>query len=340
MDSVLGHGEPRRVVIVAYEGVQSLDVVGPAEVFSGASRLARASGRDVPYSVEVVAHGGGVVRAGSGIRLEPDCSTRACRGPIDTLVVAGGMGADQAAEDASLVRWVGAAAGRSRRVASVCTGAFVLAAAGLLDGRRATTHWASCDELSRRHPKVEVDPDSIYVRDGELWTSAGVTSGMDLALAMVEEDVGHEAVLEVARWLVVFVQRPGGQSQFSSHLSAQRADREPLRELQSWIADNLDADLRVEALAERAHMSPRNFARAFRREVGLTPAAYVEAVRVERAKQRLERGSAPVESVARDCGFGTAETMRRAFGRRVGVAPADYRARFRRLPEPAGARRT
>jgi transcriptional regulator GlxA family with amidase domain len=324
-----GNDQPRRVVILAYEDVQSLDVTGPAEVFSGASRLREAESGTQPYTVEIVTPGGGPVRASSGIQLHPDRSTAGCRGPIDTLVVAGGSGVRWAVEDPALVRWVKSAAGRSRRVASVCSGAFLLAAGGLLDGRRATTHWASCEELGRRHPEVEVEPDAIYVRDGELWTSAGVTTGMDLALAMVEEDLGHEVALEIARWLVVFVQRPGGQSQFSSHLSAQRAEREPLRELQAWIADNLDQDLRVEALAERAHMSPRNFARAFRREVGLTPGAYVEAVRIERAKQRLERGLDPVEAVARECGFGTAETMRRAFGRRVGVAPSAYRARFR-----------
>lgn len=324
-------------MILAYEGVQSLDVTGPAEVFSGASLLHAAESGAAPYTVEVVTPDGDTVRASSGIQLRPDRSTAGTRGPIDTLVVAGGSGVRRAVEDAALVRWVGAAAGRSRRVASVCSGSFLLAAAGLLDGRRATTHWASCEALSRRHPEIEVDPDAIYVRDGELWTSAGVTTGMDLALAMVEEDLGHETALEIARWLVIFVQRPGGQSQFSSHLSAQRAEREPLRDLQAWIADNLDQDLRVEALAERAHMSPRNFARAFRREVGLTPGAYVEAVRIERAKQRLERGVDPVEAVALDCGFGTAETMRRAFGRRVGVAPSAYRARFRRQPEPAAA---
>lgn len=329
------HDGPRRIVIVAYEGAQGLDVTGPAEVFSIASRLALARGSEAPYAVEVVAPRGGVMRSSGGIPLAADRSIRGCRGPIDTLVVAGGAGIQHAAEDASLVRWVAAAAGRSRRVASVCTGAFLLAAAGLLDGHRATTHWAACDELQQRYPEVEVEPDSIYVRDGELWTSAGVTTGMDLALAIVEEDLGQEAALEVARWLVIFVQRPGGQSQFSSHLRTQRAERQPLRDLQAWIADNLGADLRVETLAERAHMSPRNFARAFRREVGLTPGAYVEAVRIERAKQRLERGAAPVESIARDCGFGTPETMRRAFGRTLGVAPADYRARFRRRPEPA-----
>jgi transcriptional regulator GlxA family with amidase domain len=323
------HKATRRIVILAFEDAQSLDVVGPAEVFAGTSWLA---GTDPPYAVEIVTPSGEQIRTSGGIQLAPDRSTAACRGPIDTLIVAGGVGAHAAAEDAELLRWIKAAAARSRRVASVCVGAFVLAAAGLLEGRRATTHWSSSEELGRRYPGTDVEADAIYVRDGEVWTSAGVTAGMDLALAMVEEDLGQEAALEIARWLVVFVQRPGGQSQFSSHLSAQRAEREPLRELQAWIADNLGADLRVEALAERAHMSPRNFARAFHREVGLTPGAYVAAVRIERAKQRLERSAEPIEQIAGACGFGTAETMRRAFARRVGVAPSAYRARFRRAP--------
>lgn len=320
---------PRRIVVLAFEGVQSLDVIGPAEVFASASRLAEVAGRERPYEVEVVTAGGATVRSSGGIQIAPDRSTGGCRGAIDTLIVAGGVGAREAANDAALLRWTKRAAERSRRVSSVCVGAFILAAAGLLDGRRATTHWASCADLGQLHPEVEVEPDSIFVRDGALWTSAGVTAGMDLALAMVEDDLGQEAALEVARWLVIFVQRPGGQSQFSSHLSAQRAEREPLRELQAWIADHLDADLRVEALADRTHMSPRNFARAFRREVGLTPGAYVEAVRIERAKQRLERGAEPVEQVARACGFGTAETMRRTFLRLVRTSPTEYRRRFR-----------
>jgi transcriptional regulator GlxA family with amidase domain len=215
-------------------------------------------------------------------------------------------------------------------VSSVCTGAFLLAAAGLLDGRRATTHWAWCGELARQHPGVEVDPRPIFVRDDELWTSAGVTAGIDLALAMVEDDLGPDVARQVARWLVVFVQRPGGQAQFSAHLESVPATRAPLRELQSWIAGHLDEDLRVETLASRAAMSTRNFARAFRRETGTTPAAYVEAIRVEAARQRLERSPEPVEQVAARTGFGTPETMRRAFARRVGIPPAEYRARFTR----------
>jgi transcriptional regulator GlxA family with amidase domain len=213
----------------------------------------------------------------------------------------------------------------------VCNGAFVLAAAGLLAGRRATTHWAACAELQRRHPDVALEPDSIFVSDGGVYTSAGVTAGMDLSLALVEEDLGRRAALEVARWLVLFLKRPGGQSQFSTQLAAQVAEREPLRELQAWIADHLDADLSVPALAERACMSPRNFARTFRREVGMTPGAYVEASRVEAARIALDGTQEPIDAVARRCGFGTIETMRRAFHRRLGVGPGGYRDRFRGL---------
>ncbi|MGA8803441.1 MAG: helix-turn-helix domain-containing protein, partial [Solirubrobacterales bacterium] len=235
---------------------------------------------------------------------------------------------------ADLIRWIRSAARRSRRVTSVCSGSFLLARAGLLEGKTVTTHWASTAELARRHPELKVDPKPIFVRDGDVWTSAGVTSGMDLSLALVEEDLGRKIAMEVARWLVLFLQRPGGQAQFSSHLQTQLAERRPLRELQSWIADNLDADLRVESLAERASMSGRNFARFFRRETGMTPAAYVEVLRVERARQLLEEASDPVELVAAQCGFGTPETMRRAFARRVGSTPAEYRSRFRRNPTP------
>ncbi len=318
--------EARRVVIVAFDGVQPLDVVGPAEVFATASELAPGS-----YAVQVVARSSGPLYTRTrAYGIAPTITTERCRGRIDTLIAAGGVGVRTAATDQVLVDWVSAAARRSRRVASVCTGAFLLAAAGLLDGRRATTHWAWCRELARQHPAVDVDPKPIFVRDEAVWTSAGVTSGVDLALALVEEDLGPEIARQVARWLVVFVQRPGGQAQFSAHLESMPAERSSLRELQAWIADNLTGDLRVETLAARAAMSPRNFARAFRRETGITPAVYVETLRVEAARQRLERSHEPVEVVAERTGFGTPETMRRAFARRVGVPPAEYRSRFTR----------
>jgi transcriptional regulator GlxA family with amidase domain len=313
---------PRRIVILAFQGVQPLDVIGPAEVFSTAARLESST-----YSVEVVARASGPLGSTS-VGLVAERALRNCRGPIDTLIVAGGPGVRDAARDAGTVSWVRGAAERSRRVCSVCTGAFLLAEAGLLDGRRATTHWAGCDRLAARYAGVTVERDPIFVRDGEIYTSAGVTAGMDLALALVEDDLGRRTALEVARWLVLFVKRPGGQSQFSTQLAAQVADREPLRELQEWIAGNLGADLSVPALAECAHMSERNFARAFRRELGLTPAAYVEVARVESARMALESAGTPVEAVAEQAGFGTVETMRRAFHRRLGVGPAEYRARF------------
>lgn len=326
---MVSKSKARRVVILAFPGVQPLDVIGPSEVFAGADTL---SGGDA-YSVEVVARDASPIAVrGGGYSLLPKLTTAGCRGPIDTLVIAGGLGVREAEKDVELIRWVRSAARRSRRVTSVCSGSFLLARAGLLEGKTVTTHWASTEELARLHPELKVDPNPIFVRDGDVWTSAGVTSGMDLSLALVEEDLGREIAVEIARWLVLFLQRPGGQAQFSSHLSAQIAERRPLRELQSWIADNLGADLRVETLAERAAMSPRNFARFFRREIGMTPAAYVEELRVERARQLLEDGADPVELISASCGFGTPETMRRAFARRVGVPPAQYRARFRRVP--------
>jgi transcriptional regulator GlxA family with amidase domain len=210
----------------------------------------------------------------------------------------------------------------------VCTGAFALATAGLLEGRRATTHWAYCGSLAGEHPGIDVDAEPIYVRDGAVWTSAGVTAGMDLTLAMVEDDLGREVALEVARWLVMFLKRPGGQAQFSAGLAAQTAAREPLRELQGWVAGHLDADLSVPALAARACLSERHFARAWRAETGLTPAAYVEALRVEHARALLEDGQA-VDAAARAAGFGSAEVLRRVFHRRLGVGPSAYRERFR-----------
>ena len=314
----------RRVVILAFPGLQTLDVHGPAEVFSTATTLNGGEG----YSLEVVATEPGPVRT-SSVALQPDGTVEGCRGPIDTLLVPGGTGVVAACEDERLVAWVRAAAARSGRVASVCTGAFLLAKAGLLDGRRATTHWSGCAELARRHPEVDVDSEPIFVRDGDVVTSAGVTAGMDLALALVEEDLGREIALEAARWLVLFVKRPGGQAQFSAQLAAQMAERQPLRELQQWIPDNLTADLSVPALASRACMSERNFARAFRAETGMTPAAYVESARLEGARIALETGGLPVDAVSRRSGFGTVETMRRAFRRRLGVSPGSYRERFR-----------
>jgi transcriptional regulator GlxA family with amidase domain len=331
------HTDPvtRRIVFVTYPRITALDLVGPHEVFTAAAEIARRTGGDPEaYSASVAAVTAGPVRTTRGPAIVADRALASVRGAIDTLIVVGGEGAEDAAQDAHLVDWVRRAAPRSRRVASVCSGAFVLAAAGLLDGRRATTHWAACARLARAHPLVTVEPDPIFVADGNVWTSAGVTAGMDLALALVEADLGREVALLTARQLVLFVQRSGGQAQFSAQLGAQLAERDPLRELQISIAEHPDGDYRVERLASRVAMSPRHFARVFRAEVGCSPAAYVERARIEVARRLLETTALPVDGVARAAGFGTVETMRRAFARRVGASPTEYRDRFR----PARAR--
>jgi transcriptional regulator GlxA family with amidase domain len=320
----------RRVVFVAYPRITALDLIGPHEVFTAAAEIARRTGGDPDaYSVSVAAATAGPVRTSRGPAIVADRARSAVRGAIDTLVVVGGEGAYDAATDRELVEWVRRAAARSRRVTSVCSGAFVLAAAGLLDGKRATTHWAACDRLATAYPLVAVEPDPIFVEDGNVWTSAGVTAGMDLALALVEADLGREIALLTARQLVLFVQRSGGQAQFSAQLGAQLAARDPLRELQLAIAEHPDGDYRVERLASRVAMSPRHFARVFRAEVGCPPAVYVESARVEVARRMLETTALPVDAIARAAGFGTAETLRRAFARRVGASPTEYRDRFR-----------
>jgi transcriptional regulator GlxA family with amidase domain len=310
----------RKLVFVVYPGITALDLVGPNEVLG-------ASGG---YEITIAALEAGPVATTRGPGIVADRTIASVRGPIDTLIVVGGDGAIEAAKNEALVAAVAALAKRSRRVASVCTGSFILAAAGLLAGKRATTHWVSCDHLARKHPDVTVDPDPIFVRDGNVWTSAGVTAGMDLALAMVSDDLGQDVALQVARRLVMYVQRPGGQSQFSAQLEHQ-ATRDPLRELQAWIAEHPEADHSVERLAAHVAMSPRNFARVFRSEVGCTPAVYVERTRVEVARRLLETTALTVDDISRTAGFGTAETFRRAFARRVGASPTEYRDRFRPL---------
>lgn len=328
----------RRVVIVAYPDIQILDVTGPAEVFATATRFGDPDAAP-RYEVELVSPDGGIVTSSGGIALNAHRALADTTGPIDTLVVAGGTGTEQAVRDDELTAWIREAATRSRRITSVCSGAFLLAVAGLLDGRRATTHWSECTTLADWFPAVTVEADRVYVHDGPVWTSAGVTAGMDLALALVEDDHGREAALEVARWLVLFLHRPGGQSQFSAPLRAQLAERPTLRDLQTWIVAHPDADLSVPALAARAHMSTRNFARTFRRELGVTPGDYVESIRMEAARRLLEAGDLGLEAIASACGFGTVETMHRAFKRTVHVTPGQYRRHFRSTPELASATR-
>jgi transcriptional regulator GlxA family with amidase domain len=323
----LGHrgrtvSEPR-IVIVGFPSAQILDITGPLEVFSTASRFLR-----IPrYATHLVSTDGGSVLSSSGLAFATEPIEQVV-GDIDTLVVSGGRDMDEAAADSKLVDNIQRLAAQSRRVASVCSGAFLLAAAGLLDGRRATTHWAECEDLERAYPSISVEPDAIYVQDGNVWTSAGVTAGIDLALALVADDYGRKAAATVARRLVVYLRRSGGQAQFSAVLAAQSANDEPIRDLLDWIPDNLTADLSIPAMAARTHLSDRQFSRVFKSEVGITPAEHVEAVRMEAACRLLETTALGIEEIARACGFGTPETMNRAFRRRLDTTPGDHRHHF------------
>lgn len=327
---------PRRVALLAVPDSEVLDVTGPLEVFSQASRelrrrRRRASG-DAAYQLELLALDRRPVATSCGLELGPARPLSMLRGPLDTLMVAGGIGVEAALGDRRLVSGLRRAARRARRVTSVCTGAFLLAEAGLLDGRRVTTHWAACAALQNRYPALEVDPDPIFVRDGNVWTSAGVTAGMDLALALVEEDHGVEAAQTIARWLVMFLRRPGGQSQFRAPVWSQAAERAPVRLAQDAINTDPGGNHTVSAMAERVGMSTRHFTRVFSTEIGCTPARYVEQVRVDAARHELETTTLGLAAVAAQFGFGTTETLRRAFVRQVGVSPSDYRGRFRTTP--------
>jgi transcriptional regulator GlxA family with amidase domain len=317
----------RKVVFVAFEGMQILNVVGPAEILDAASQVV---GHDRGYEVSVATLDGKPARGSSGMRVEADMSLRQVRpSGVDTLIVGGGMRFDDVIEGGRLPAELERLSDGARRTCSVCTGAFLLAAAGLLDGKAATTHWAFCELLARRHPGTRVEPDRIFVRDGHTTTSAGLTAGMDLALALVEEDHGADVARTVAHWTVMFMQRPGGQSQFSERLAVPATVDPSLREVLDRVVAEPAADHRLAEMARRASLSERHFRRVFLEQTGTTPARFVERVRVEAARELLERTAAPVEAVAADSGFGSAETMRRAFLRSVGVGPADYRARFR-----------
>jgi transcriptional regulator GlxA family with amidase domain len=320
VDSVL----ERSVVVVTFDGAQILDVTGPLEVFSTASRFLPTA----RYRTQVVTTRGGPVRPSCGLEFASTPIADVAR-PVDTLVVAGGDDMDTAASDTELLDEVRRLATDARRVTSVCSGAFVLAAAGLLAGRRATTHWAECGRLGDAYADVTVDRDAIYVNDGNVWTSAGVTAGIDLTLALVADDHGHQAAATVARQLVVYLQRSGGQAQFSALLAAQAADTEPVRDLLPWIRDHLTADLSLPALARHVNLSERQFTRVFKAEVGATAASHVEAVRLEAACRLLETTSRTIEQIAKACGFGTPESMNRAFQRRLGTTPGEHRHHFR-----------
>ena len=319
---------PRLVVMAVHEGAEILDITGPLSVFSAANALRAQSGGAAPlYSVRIAGEAGeAVVRCASGIRLMTDAAWTGLDG-IDTLLVAGGPVAEHAPQ--ALVDWLRETAPRVRRMGSICTGAFILARAGLLEGRRATTHWLKVEQLRAFSPNIEVQGDALHVKDGPVYTSAGVTAGIDLALALLEEDFGRALALEVARVLVLYLKRPGGQSQFSTALLAQFHEGGALAPTIQWLRDNHQRPLRNEDMAEHAAMSPRNFARVFKRETGTTPANFIEGIRLEAAVKRLEETTQALETIARECGFQSGEHFRLAFARRFGITPGQYRDRFR-----------
>jgi transcriptional regulator GlxA family with amidase domain len=324
----------RLIVVPAFERAQLLDVSGPVQTFASANEIATEFGDEPPYRIAVVSHRGGPICTSSGLPLLAQPVRRIIgTTPIDTLIVPGGPGVHEALKDKDTIAWVQGQSAKARRVASVCTGAFLLAEAGLLNGRRATTHWKWCERLQERFPRIHVEHDPIYVNDGKIWTSAGVTAGIDLSLALVEADLGRSIAMRVARQLVVFLNRPGGQSQFSAPLEAQAAAADGnapnhFAPLHGWIAAHLTGDLRVERLAEQAGMSPRTFARIYAGTMGITPARMVERIRVEAVRRTLEETDMPIKRIAAVCGFGQEERLRRAFARQVGTTPAEYRARF------------
>ncbi|MEU4312057.1 DJ-1/PfpI family protein [Nocardia sp. NPDC024068] len=311
--------QQRRVAFVIFDDFQALDLVGPHEVFQGTGH----------YLCTVVATRPGPVRSDNGLPIGAEYGVDDIDpATVDTVVVVGGPGTDAACADPRLMAWIRTAASHARRVASVCTGAFLLAAAGVLDGRRATTHWAFTERLAREYPRVTVDRDPIFVRDRHIWSSAGVTAGMDLALALVEDDLGRQTALMVARYLVLFLRRPGGQTQFGTALWHAQPSTDPIRAAVTAIHADPGGRHGIGDLAGRSGLSARHFQRRFTAELTMSPTAYVEQVRVE-AAQRLLVEDHPVDVVARRCGFGTAESLRRAFHRRLGVAPSEYRDRFR-----------
>lgn len=309
-----------------------LDVTGPLDVFAVANTLAEARGQLAPYRLTLAAPAIGALQTTSGVALLATHSVHDVGLAPDTLLLAGGAGARAAAFDDALVKAVGGLIGSAERVGSICTGAFMLAATGVLNGRRATTHWAHFDEFAGRFPQVQIERDALFVMDGKFHASAGISAGIDYALALVEHDAGRASALEVARELVVFLKRPGGQSQFSAQLAAEAAASNPDRfaELSAWMGQHLASPLSVPLLAERCAMSPRNFARRFAEAMNMAPGQYVQALRVDAARRMLTDGDVPVERVAARCGFPSAEAMRLAFKRHLAVAPSQFRARFQK----------
>lgn len=320
----------RCVVFVIYPGVTLLDVTGPAQVFSSANQNSGdSSGQGPVYKILIASSSGGPIATDTGLTLDTVPLSSLDNQSIDTLIVAGGAGVFGSMDEDYLVDWVKRNGEQSRRAGSTCMGTFLVAAAGLLNGRRAVTHWRYCDELKVRFPEINVENDKIFIRDGTVWSSAGVTSGIDMSLAMIEDDLGHETAMRVARGLVLFLKRPGGQSQFSDPLAAQTADTSgTFNDLHAWITTNLDTDLRVERLAERAGMSPRTFARIYTERIGRTPAKSVEMLRLDRARSLLENSDMALTRIVGQCGFGDEQRMRRVFQRHLQITPNEYRHRF------------
>jgi transcriptional regulator GlxA family with amidase domain len=319
----------KKIVMLGVSPVQGVDVMGPLEAFSIASGIIAQSSPRPGYEIALVTNAEDLTLAtSSGVSIIAHRHYWQLKGKVDTLLIAGGQGARKSV-DTALSGWLRKVAPRTRRVCSICTGAALLANAGLLSGKRATTHWRWVESLAQKHPDVAWDPNPIWVQDGRIYTSAGISAGMDLALALIEEDFGSALALEVARYMVIFLRRPGSQAQFSVALAAQAAGRKSLQELQAWIAENLAGDLSVETLASRAAMSARNFARVFAGDLGVTPARYVEQVRMEAARTQLESTEDTLEQIASRCGFSSAELLRRCFIRHFKVAPSQYRKHFR-----------
>jgi transcriptional regulator GlxA family with amidase domain len=323
-----------RIAILAIPGVQMLDVAGPMDVFSEANTVMRDADA---YSVQIVALSMDPVTALNGTRFLPDAAVGCSLKGFDTLLIAGSPGIRKYEDHPELISWIVRESRHVRRLGSVCTGAFLLGNAGLLNGRRATTHWNSTGRLAEKFPHVRLEPNTIYVKDGNVYTTAGVTASMDLALALVEEDHGRSTALRVAKELILFLKRPGGQSQFSVHLEAQVSEIGPIKDIHEWILDNLPEDLSVQTLAARLAMSARNFARLFKRETDMTPGDFVEAARVDAARRMLEDSDTPLKKIASMCGFADQAGLRRAFMRRIDVTPAEYRKRFRPAETPVVA---
>lgn len=316
----------RHVHFVIFPGINLLDLTGPLQVFSTANELMEQAGHPVPYRISVIATKEGMVSTTAGLPITAT-ALPAASSPADTLVVTGGPGITNALQDQTLLSWLTANAAHSRRVVSICSGAFLLAACGLLNGRRAVTHWSVCSELAQQYPQVQVEHDPIFIQDDQFWTSAGVTAGIDLALALVSDDLGHQLALKAAQNLVVFLKRPGGQAQFSTTLAFQRKTAR-FSDLHAWIADNLTADLSVATLATRVNMSERSFIRHYRQETGITPAKAIEQLRLEAARQLLVETNFPIKRIAERCGFNGETTLRRRFLACYGNTPSDFRRCF------------